>query len=91
MNNIDNQTIFLSSHNEYDKSCFIIEDESKSGIKSNSSYFSELTCLYIYDLKDRSISMFRPCPALDIILFNVRLDFDFRGYYFLLVEYWVEF
>ena len=64
VNNIGNRTIFLSSHGEYDKCCFIVEDGGKSGTKSNSIYFSELTSLYIYDLKDRSISMSRPCPAV---------------------------
>ena len=64
VNNIDNRTIFLSSDKEYEKCCFIIEDGSKSGIKSNSIYFSKLTGLYIYDLKDRSISITRPCPVV---------------------------
>ena len=68
MNNMGNQTIFSSLHDEYDKCynkcCFIIEDESKCRIKNNSIYFFTLAHLYICNLKDQSISMSLPCPTV---------------------------
>ena len=76
MNNIGNRTIFLSSREGYDKCCHIIKDVSEKGIKGNSIYFSERTCLYIYNLRDRSVSMSLPCPAVS-------------RYYF--IQCWVEF
>ena len=76
LSNIGNQTIFVSSDEEYDKCCHIIKNESENGIKSDSIYFSEWTRLYIYNLKDRSISMSLPCPAVS------------KYYYF---QCWVEF
>ena len=79
VNDIGNQTIFLSTSIKEDyKCCFIIEDGSKSGILSNSIYFSEMGHFYIFDLKYHSILMFRPCPIVSRCnSFQYWLNFDF--------------